>query len=314
MLNLARGAGLRGLSGIPPVRGRAVRPLLLQRRRDVLGYLKHLDQPYRTDPTNFTPKYSRNRVRMKVLPILEELYPGAGRNIAHAALLLREDLEVLEGLVEGTIRWRGKEVVVPLAEFGRMPPALRRYAVRRAYAALTSDEGFLDSAAVEDVLKLTWRREGTKVLQLPEHVVAAVRFGEELALYYGVEPFSGEKDLYPGEQAFDGWLVDVREVRGYDAKDATRPEVAYLDADRGPYRVRMAREEDTIRPLGLGGTKKVYRAMMDRKVPKDLRRWTPVVVDRRGRVAWIFLGETDEEFKVGVGTEKVLRLEVEKNP
>jgi tRNA(Ile)-lysidine synthase len=52
--------------------------------------------------------------------------------------------------------------------------------------------------------------------------------------------------------------------------------------------------------------------MMDRKVPKDLRPRTPVVVDERGRVAWIFLGETGEEFRVGAGTEKALRLEVEK--
>ena len=314
VLNLARGAGLRGLSGIPPVRGRVVRPLIRHRRRDVLRYLEHLGQPYRTDPTNLTTKYARNRVRLEVLPVLEELYPGAAANMANAALLLREDLEVLEGLVTGIIHRRGEEVVVSLDDLGRMLPALRRHAVRRAYATLTSDEGFLDSAAVEDVLELTHRWEGTKMIRLPGHVVAAVRLGEELALYYETEPSSGEEELRVGRQGFDGWLVEMREVRGYDAKDAARPEVAYLDASCGPYRVRMAREGDTIRPLGLGGTKKVYRAMMDRKVPKDLRYRTPVVVDERGRVAWVFLGETGEEFKVGVGTEKALRLEVEKNP
>jgi tRNA(Ile)-lysidine synthase len=62
--------------------------------------------------------------------------------------------------------------------------------------------------------------------------------------------------------------------------------------------------------LGLGGTKKVFRAMMDRKVPSDLRRRTPVVVDERDEVAWILLGELDERYKVEVRTEKVLRLEV----
>ena len=78
--------------------------------------------------------------------------------------------------------------------------------------------------------------------------------------------------------------------------------------------MRMAREGDTIRPLGLGGTKKVLRAMMDRKVPKDLRRRTPVIVDASGEVAWIFLGELGEEFKVDEATERMLRLEVEKIP
>jgi tRNA(Ile)-lysidine synthase len=312
LMNLARGAGLKGLSGIPPVRGRVVRPLIRHRRRDVLRYLEHLNQPYRTDPTNLTPKYARNRVRLEVLPVLEELYPGAGGNIAHGAALLREDLEVLEGLVAGMVHRRGQEVVVPLNELFAFPPALQRHAVRRAYSELTSEAGFLDSTAVEDLLKLAREKDGTRLVNLPENVVAAVRFGAELAFYYGAEPFSGEEDLSVGEFGFANWIVDVREARGYDEGDAARPEVAYLDAGRGPYRVRMAREGDDIRPLGLGGTKKVYKAMMDRKVPKDLRRRTPVVVDALGRVAWIFMGELDEEFGVRTASARALRLEVEK--
>ena len=76
----------------------------------------------------------------------------------------------------------------------------------------------------------------------------------------------------------------------------------------------MAREGDIIRPLGLGGTKKVLRAMMDRKVPRDLRRRTPVVVGGRGEGAWILLGEVGEGFKVDEETREILRLEVAKDP
>jgi tRNA(Ile)-lysidine synthase len=185
--------------------------------------------------------------------------------------------------------------------------------VRRACSTLVPDATTsLDSAIVEDILKLARKSEGTQVIQLPGNVVAAVRFGEELALYWETDQFSGEEDLLVGKLRFAGWLVDVREVQDYDPEDAARPEVAYLDAQLGPYKVRFAREGDIIRPLGLEGTKKVYKAMMDRKVPKDQRRRTPVVVDGRGRVAWISMGETGEEFKVGAGTEKALRLEVEK--
>ena len=319
LLNLARGAGLRGLAGIPPVRGRVVRPLIHHRRRDILRYLEHLDQPFRTDSTNLTSKYARNRVRMEVLPVLEELHPGAGSNIAHNASLLREDLEVLEGLVAGLVCRRGEEVVVPLDELKRRPVCLRRHAVRRAYATLTPYGTSLDSTTVETVLELARKREGTRTIHLSGNVVAAVRYGEELAFYhkgeYEAEQLPEARDLLVGQQGFYGWLVDVREVRGYDPRDAARPEVAYLEADLGPYRVRLAREGDTIRPLGLGGTKKVMRAMMDRKVPKDLRERTPVVVDASGRVAWVFLGEVGEEFKVDAGVgRKALRLEVERTP
>jgi tRNA(Ile)-lysidine synthase len=76
LMNLARGTGLRGLAGIPPVRGWVERPLIERTRREILAYLADLDQPFLTDPTNLTGKYARNRVRLEVLPVLQELYPG----------------------------------------------------------------------------------------------------------------------------------------------------------------------------------------------------------------------------------------------
>jgi tRNA(Ile)-lysidine synthase len=251
-------------------------------------------------------------MRLEVLPVLEELYPGAGANIARGAALLREDLEILEGFVAGTVHRRGDEVVVSLEELRVLPPALRRHTVRLAYSVLTSDAGFLNSVTVEGILELACRREGTRTMNLPGNVIAAVRLGEELALYYKTKPFPREEALSVGEFRFADWIVSVREVREYEPEDAARQEVAYLDASRGPYWVRMAREGDIIRPLGLRGTKKVFRTMMDRKVPKDLRRRTPVVVNEWGRVVWIFLGELDEEFKVSAEADKVLRLEVQR--
>jgi tRNA(Ile)-lysidine synthase len=311
LMNLARGSGLRGLSGIPPVRGKIQRPLIEVTRREVLDYLKELDQPYRTDPTNLTGKYARNRVRLEVLPVLEELYPGAARNVARAASLAREDLEVLEDLAAGILERRGEEVLLPLDVLMELQPALRRHAVRLAYSSLLPDAAPLPSALVEDVLGLVGGGEGTRTLDLPGGVVVAGRAREEIAMYRAQEPIAAQKELRAGQtMEFGGWRISAREVDRYDPIDAARSEVAYLDASMGPYGVRMAREGDIIRPLGLGGTKKVLRAMMDRKVPSDLRRRTPVVVDGRGEVAWILLGELGEGFKVDEKVAKVLRLEV----
>jgi tRNA(Ile)-lysidine synthase len=314
LMNLARGTGLRGLAGIPPVRERVCRPLIERTRREVLEYLASLGQPYCTDPTNLTGKYARNRVRLEVLPVLEELHPGAARNLARGAALAREDLEVIEDLATEVIGRRGDEVVLPLGKLSELRPALRRNAVRRAYSMVLPDAPPLGSVLVEAVLGSAAERAGTRIFDLPGDVIASARAREEISLYPRPVPFAGEKELRVGDTFFAGWRISTREVSRYEPEDASRPEVAYLDAARGPYRVRLVREGDTIRPLGLGGTKKVLRAMMDRKVPKDLRRRTPVVVGVRGEVAWIFLGELGDGFKVDETTERMLRLEVEKIP
>jgi tRNA(Ile)-lysidine synthase len=316
LMNLARGTGLRGLAGIPPVRGKVQRPLIGCTRREVLDYLKELDQPYRTDPTNLIGKYARNRIRLEILPILEELYPEAAGNIARAASLVREDIEMLEELASGTVEMRGEEVVLPLAGLMNLRPPLRRHAVRLAYTTLIPDTAPLTSKLVEAVLGLLEDGEGTRTLDLPGGVVASGRSGEELAFYRGPRSIvSGREEIRAGEAVvFGGWRISAREVSGYDPSDAARDEVAYLDAGKGPYQVRMVQEGDIIRPLGLGGTKKVLQAMLDRKVPSDLRRKTPVVVDGRGEIAWIVLGELDERYKVDERTEKVLRLEVARIP
>src|SRR5215204_1152046 len=312
LMNLARGTGLRGLTGIPPVRGGIQRPLLGRTRREILNYLEEIDQPYRTDPTNVTGKYARNRVRLEVLPVLEELYPAAASNIARAASLVREDLEILEEIATGTVERRGEEVVLPLDGLMKLRPSLRRHAVRLAYTTVVPDTAPLPSNLIEAVLGLLEGSEGTRTLDLPGGVVAAGRAGEGLA-FYRRSVVSGRGEIRTGEAVvLGGWRISAREVSGYDPVDAARPEVAYFDAGKGPYQVRMAREGDIIRPLGLGGTKKVLRAMMDRKVPSDLRRSTPVVVDGRDEVAWIVLGDFGEQYKVDQRTEKVLRLEVAK--
>lgn len=314
ILNLARGAGLRGLASIPPVRDGIVRPLIDRTRPEVLDYLSDLGQPYRTDPSNLTGKYARNRIRLEVIPILEDLYPGATANISRAASIAREDVEALEELAGAATRARGVEVVLARDELLGLPVALRRHAVRRAYSATLPQAPPLESGHVEAVLTLLEAGPGTRSLDLPGGAVAVGRGGDEVAVYVPPELPTEEPALYEGEVRWGGWVLRVEEVGRFDGEDAGRAEVAYLDGRGGPYRVRAVREGDMIRPLGLGGRKMVFRAMMDRKVPKDVRRRTPVVVGRRDEVAWIPFGELGEGFRVKAETDRILKVEVAKSP
>src|SRR5512133_1426561 len=85
MLRLLRGAGARGLSGIPPRRGNVVRPLIDRSREEGLRFLERAGLAWRDDPTNATPRYARNRVRLALWPAVLELAPAAERALARAA-------------------------------------------------------------------------------------------------------------------------------------------------------------------------------------------------------------------------------------
>ena len=101
MLNLMRGSGLRGLAAIPPRRGYIVRPLLGITRKEILEYLREQGVEYVTDSSNLVADVMRNKLRLKVLPAMEELFPGFSRAVGQSAQHLRDDLELLQSLTDG---------------------------------------------------------------------------------------------------------------------------------------------------------------------------------------------------------------------
>ena len=91
LMRLGRGSGLRGLGGIPPVRGIYIRPLLQTERSTILRYLRENELEWVEDSTNGEDAYTRNRLRHRVLPLLREEYPGFVRSVSACAERLRED-------------------------------------------------------------------------------------------------------------------------------------------------------------------------------------------------------------------------------
>ncbi len=106
LLNLLRGSGLGGVAGIPIRRGQVVRPLLHARRADLRRHLDEARLPYREDPSNRDPAYLRNRIRAEVLPLLDDLRPGATERIARFSRLAGDDDAMLDRLAAAELERR----------------------------------------------------------------------------------------------------------------------------------------------------------------------------------------------------------------
>ena len=100
LLHLIRGSALRGLTGIPPRRGKIVRPLLTTTRREIGEYLRVYSVPHVEDSSNASDDYSRNRVRHRVLPEMEAINPWLAERMSQTIRSLRGDEEFLSGLAQ----------------------------------------------------------------------------------------------------------------------------------------------------------------------------------------------------------------------
>ena len=130
LMNLLRGSGTRGLAGIPPVRGRIVRPLLQTDREEIEAFLREKGIPHIEDSSNGSDAYLRNRIRHRLLPLLTEENPGVLRAIGRTAELLREDDACLCREAEAFLREHRRENAIPAKPLLRLEPAVAARVLR----------------------------------------------------------------------------------------------------------------------------------------------------------------------------------------
>lgn len=183
--NLARGSGLKGLCGMSPIRGDIIRPLLFTDRRRIEEILTDAGLTWRTDRTNLMEDYTRNRIRLSLLPQMEQtLNSRAAEHIAEASARLRQVQEYLErmtDLASGDCVCREEGTVcIRLPAWRRQDPLIRRELLKRAVGRSGSlrDFGSVHMEALEDLCGKGCGKE----LCLPGRI-RAVREGETVKLY-----------------------------------------------------------------------------------------------------------------------------------
>lgn len=131
LYRLASSPSRRALLGMRPRDGLLVRPLLGITRAQTTAYCEARALAWCDDVTNDGDRYARNRVRNGLVPALEQIHPAAAANVLRTAALLRDEGEVLDGLVGQQLDERGGRLEIPLARLAGLPPALRRLVVQR---------------------------------------------------------------------------------------------------------------------------------------------------------------------------------------
>jgi tRNA(Ile)-lysidine synthase len=142
LMRILRGSGPAGLRAMPRVRGRRLKPLLGLTRREVLDYLEEKGLPYRTDSTNSDIRYLRNRIRLKLIPVLDDFFPSWRTSLLALAETQALTGEFLSDEVRKRLQWEASETGATLKlreeDFFNSPLILREEAVLAGTDTLTA--------------------------------------------------------------------------------------------------------------------------------------------------------------------------------
>ena len=292
LLHLVRGAGLDGLTGIPPRRGNLIRPLLDTPRREIDAYLAARGVPYVEDSSNALPDYTRNRLRQQVLPVLLQCNPGLPATLAENLVHLREDRDLLRSLAEDALREAaeaGDALTVPVSALTDRPRPVSVRAVRLLLERLGRFQ--VSRAHLEAVLALAGSGSPSGSLDLPGGLTVRRRYRTlEFSLSPAPAPvFPAQTIPGPGRYfSGSGWTVTLTE--------------GVSDGARGPWRCCLRRDAApfplTLRPrlagdlLRLPGRpeKTLKKWYIEEKIPRLERDALPVLAGRSGPLMAAGLG------------------------
>ncbi len=301
IFNLCRGAGLAGLCGIPPVRGRIVRPLLDMTRAEIERYLDSNGVPHVEDSTNALDDYSRNIIRHRVTPVMRELNPRFAEAALRTAELMRQDGDFIDGAARGFIEKNFDGESVGARSLAALHPAL----AGRVFRMLCPKS--LSQAHVEAALALT-RGSGLAFLDLP-----GIRLRREQGrIYFGADEHIEikERELIPGETLHipEAGLLIRSEIIEKTEEINGLFKTYYLKYENiGSALICGGRRPgDRVRPQGRGCTKTLRSLFMEAGYTQRQRNACPVIRDAAGVLAVYGLA-VDERVRPEKG-DKVLKL------
>ena len=330
LFHLCRGTGLKGLGGIPPVRGKIIRPLLCVTAEEIRAYLKKNHMEWREDETNGSEDYTRNRIRSRMIPEAQKVNEKAVSHMAEAALRMREIeaymTEVAEAAYERYLieTENDRKVILDIRLFTEEKPIIAAYVLQRVFCEMAGKWKDIAAVNLKDIADLATKQSGRRVL-LPYGMAAfriyntiVIRKEFEIIHAGGMTPLmipkEGEMPLPDGRVLKTSFLApkEVEEMK----KKGNIPNETYtkwLDYDKintsVVLRTRQAGDYFYVNS-GLK-SKKLKSFFIDEKIPIDERNRIFLLADGN-HILWILGYRISEKCKITELTERIWKVSVTK--
>ncbi|MCX7831722.1 MAG: tRNA lysidine(34) synthetase TilS [Actinobacteria bacterium] len=312
IMKLLTHSSAESLRGIPPKRGKYIRPLIYLKRRDVLEFLSFLNQPYCVDTTNLGKENLRARIRNEILPLFLKINPSFEEkmfSLSNSAFEIHDYLEEEAKKVEKECFLKvNNEPAIDTSKANNLHPAVLKRFIFNFLLIAGVNEKRISSEMVDEAVQVFLGQK--KSLDLPgrsrlvrrKHLLLASPKKKELL---ELKPIKIE---LPGKAILKeaGFLLEVSllEERPSDLLDGKYS--CILDADKVGKKivVRSFKEGDRMKPLGMSSEKKLQDIFVDEKVEREKRKLIPVLTNEDGRIFWLATLRISEDFKVDEHTKR----------
>lgn len=280
LLNLCRGSGLRGLSAIPPRRGRMIRPFLEVSRQEINDYIQEQQISFREDASNAEEVYRRNFIRHQVLGKLEEVNPQYLAHSMNTIRIIREEDNFLEGLVASSLPVKKEEerVLCSLADFRKLDPVLQPRALRY----FTGQMGHrLSGGQGRECLRLLQEKAPFGEIFLCQHLRLVRSYDTIVCEHASANTAIQGTRLVEGDFSWNGWGISC-EIKAFSGEEALSPLCFPLPFGEDLF-LRPRKEGDR---LTVGGrcSKTIKKWCIDQKIPRPDRDTLPVFVTEKEEV------------------------------
>ena len=314
IMNLCRGAGMKGLAGIKPVGGSIIRPLIFCTRDEIEKYCDDNNIEYCTDSTNLQNEYTRNKIRNILLPWLSEnINPAAGMNMANASELLREEEEYLESKAQEQYKKLLKDsgdgfVSLNADGLASEHSVIRRRVLRIALRSLRPDMRDFGRKHIENAEDILMGDTGRRI-SLPGGITVSKGYGLINILYDREKQGAFCYDIEPGKKYF------IKETERYvllslneekNIKNAVNICTKKIDYDKIKDKIQLRTRQTGDFISIKNGRKKIKDIFIDDKIPSDKRDSYPLLVC--GKSVIIVGNRLGTDYYVGQDTKNILYI------
>lgn len=314
IMNLCRGAGMKGLAGIKPVGGSIIRPLIFCTRDEIEKYCDDNNIEYCTDSTNLQNEYTRNKIRNILLPWLSEnINPAAGMNMANASELLREEEEYLESKAQEQYKKLLKDsgdgfVSLNADGLASEHSVIRRRVLRIALRSLRPDMRDFGRKHIENAEDILMGDTGRRI-SLPGGITVSKGYGLINILYDREKQGAFCYDIEPGKKYF------IKETERYvllslneekNIKNAVNICTKKIDYDKIKDKIQLRTRQTGDFISIKNGRKKIKDIFIDDKIPSDKRDSYPMLVC--GKSVIIVGNRLGTDYYVGQDTKNILYI------